>query len=312
MLAASSPTDVWAVGRRVRQPVSHPLIAHWNGGHWRTVLKLDVVGRLDDIDARAPDDAWAVGSGYVYDPVKYVIWHSLVLRWNGKTWRRMPAPPPAEGPRQQVGELYNVEAVGPGRAWAVGLGKPIYEWNGERWRPQRGNPREFVRFGLDDIDVRTPTDAWATAGSDLFHWDGKRWARTTWRRRKGAVLEGVAAVSAREAWATGGFSLNTPPPGAFALRWNGGAWRKVPLRRGAASFEVDAHSESDTWALAAYPDNRPWILRWDGDSWRDVVRGPAYVTSAYQYGGGVGGLDVVARDDLWIRYGESGIARLSC
>src|SRR6266487_3286136 len=63
--SATSSTDVWAVGDyRDSGYVAHPLALHWDGQVWSVISTPEVSGvsnYLTAVNARAPDDAWAVG-----------------------------------------------------------------------------------------------------------------------------------------------------------------------------------------------------------------------------------------------------------
>jgi hypothetical protein len=141
---------------------------------------------------------------------------TLILRWNGGAWRRLPSPTRASGR-----SLTAVAVTSAGRAWAVGqtgratLSTLIERWNGTRWRIVPGpNP--------------------AHSGA----------------------LFGVAAVSARSAWAVGespaSFSAKLK---TLILRWNGAAWRRVPSPNAATPGSylaaVAAASPSSAWLSAA-------------------------------------------------------------
>lgn len=311
-LAASSPTDVWAVGRNVEEGVAHPLIAHWDGSRWRTVLRLALFGTLNDVAVGARDDAWAVGVDHTTDETTFARFRNpLVLHWDGKEWQRVFLQPP-----RRAGELLDVEILGPRRIWVRGLGKDerIHEWNGTGWRAL-ARPREFVDLGHFDLAVRTPTDAWATtgtatdaraAGPYVMHWDGRRWSRTAWPRRH-ALLEGIAPVSSGDAWIAGTVGLfDSPSRHTLIMRWNGRVWHTVPSPspgRDSGLSAVDAVSADDVWAVGA-TGGRTLIEHWDGRRWR-IIRSPSFVDALDFVD-----FDAVAHNDLWIT--GSGVAHYSC
>jgi hypothetical protein len=62
----------------------------------------------------------------------------------------------------------------------------------------------------------------------VLHWNGAAWKQVpSPSPRPSAELAGVAAASARSAWAVG-YTFNStgskPPPKALILRWNGTTW----------------------------------------------------------------------------------------
>ena len=88
------------------------------------------------------------------------------------------------------------------------------------------------------------------------------------------ILTGVAASSARNAWAVGqvikvGFSKS------LILHWNGRAWHRVasPAPAGAFSvglFEVAATSARNAWAVGQINLRKSLILHWNGTAWKQV------------------------------------------
>jgi hypothetical protein len=85
----------------------------------------------------------------------------------------------------------------------------------------------------------------------------------------GGELDGVAAVSARSAWAVGdNASLSRPRP--LIVHWNGTRWRRVsPVPTGSLS-DVAAASARDAWAVGETGAGRTLILHWNGRAWRRV------------------------------------------
>jgi hypothetical protein len=89
------------------------------------------------------------------------------------------------------------------------------------------------------------------------------------------VLNGVAALSKRLAWAVGieGFSSNGGRPGHPLIeRWNGLAWSRARFPSawpGGLGF-VAASSASNAWALGQEPSGTTeHLLHWTGNGWRN-------------------------------------------
>jgi len=82
--------------------------------------------------AASANSAWAVGQTASDNP------DTLTLRWNGRSWRRVPSPSP--GPSQKNYAILNsVAEVSATSAWAVGTcdgatAALILRWNGRAWR----------------------------------------------------------------------------------------------------------------------------------------------------------------------------------
>jgi len=67
-ISADSPTDAWMVGETIPSPGlvnGKTLTEHWDGTAWRVVASPTpgFTPNLTGVSARAPGDAWAVGSG---------------------------------------------------------------------------------------------------------------------------------------------------------------------------------------------------------------------------------------------------------
>jgi hypothetical protein len=215
-VAATSATNAWAVGYITAGP---PLILHWNGTAWqRSALPRHARGRIDGVAAASAANAWAIDTRRQGSSR---IWH-----WNGTRWRRV-ATPAITG---QTYRLTSVAAISARNAWAAGLTSSseatvILHWNGARWRrtPSPNVPDAEGDF-LGAVSASSADDAWAVGGTIVSgktlaeHWDG-----TSWRVVPTpfcGTLDGISILPSGRAWAVGG-------PGI--LRWNGTAWKSVPL-----------------------------------------------------------------------------------
>jgi hypothetical protein len=109
-VAATSAQNAWAVGRTGVH--SRPLILHWNGTAWRQIPgpRLSDGGWLNGVAASATGNAWAVGRT---GPITTSSSSTLILHWNGSSWKNVSSPKPA------AGTLYSVAASAKS-AWAVG------------------------------------------------------------------------------------------------------------------------------------------------------------------------------------------------
>jgi len=92
----------------------------------------------------------------------------------------------------------------------------------------------------------------------------------------GTTLFGVAAVSARRAWAVGLTGEGTSLTKTLILRWNGTTWKKVPApapRASSGLSGVAATSAGRAWAVGfttnrSREGSRTLILRWNGRAWK--------------------------------------------
>ena len=136
-VAATSARDPWAFGRTFVDGTFTAVALRWTGSRWATAsppARLVPNGALESGAVTSPDDVWAVG---------FPAGDTVLIRWNGKTWSRVPSPTP--GVRGST-ELWQVAAISRQDAWAVGsyCAKPytvnctasrplLQHWNGKRW-----------------------------------------------------------------------------------------------------------------------------------------------------------------------------------
>jgi hypothetical protein len=268
-VAAVSATDAWAVGYfgGARSRFGRDLILHWDGTRWRRVPSPDPGGSnasssLSGVAATSRRNAWAVGED---------DYSALILHWNGKAWKRVPSPNAPNG-----GFPDAVAAVSRDDAWVVGAvddgntnGRTVIEhWNGKAWKlmpspnPETGPSWEDTLTG---VSATSATNAWAV-GYALYeppggeaqmtsevpiieHWNGARWKLV--HSPPAAVLTGVTAVSARNAWAVGSLGGGT----LLIEHWNGRSWKRVTtplipgdtLLRGVAA----SHTGKAAWAVGS-------------------------------------------------------------
>jgi hypothetical protein len=279
-VAATSATDVWAIGGRWSGDAARTLILHWDGTAWQPVASPSPGGSsgnsyVSAVAVTSPASAWAVGE--YYDGTAY---RGLVLHWNGDRWRQVRSPNP--GPAV---DLSAVAATSPASAWAVGsycatcsgheYQALIEHWDGTGWRrvtsPVRASDTRL--FGVTASSAR---NAWAVGQSAaatplILHWDGTAWQRVPSPvRTTGSALVSVAALSARDAWAVG-----SGPRGVIVMHWDGTTWKVAPgptFAGGDGLGDVIALSATNAWAVGGVmdPASRTLIEHWDGTTWQRV------------------------------------------
>jgi hypothetical protein len=135
--AATSASNAWAVGSYDRGTGRNPaLIERWNGTSWKQVPSPNpgsVNNDLFGVAATSATSAWAVGfysSGTGVD-------RTLIVRWNGKSWKQVPSPNPGTARNS----LSGVAVTSATNAWAVGSYSNgsthrtlIVHWNGKTWK----------------------------------------------------------------------------------------------------------------------------------------------------------------------------------
>jgi len=229
-VAATSSTDVWAVGWVASTEYSQAtLVEHWNGTDWEVVPSPTpqiADNQLTSVSAVSATDAWAVGASNGY----------LAEHWNGKKWRIVDTPAAVE-----AGDQLNSVADGsPTDAWAVGYSHTrsgdqipfVIHWDGAHWTPV-ATPIEGSNATLNGVTYESSDDVWATGTYQTMtgywqtlieHWDGAAW---TMSQSPNPALDpfdelfGITALSASEAWAVGS---------------EGGLGRTITMRYGPGTF----------------------------------------------------------------------------
>ncbi len=153
-VTATSASNAWAVGYTASIT---PLILRWNGTGWKRVPSPKITGHLYGITAIPRGGAWAAGltglpgaaagpalrawaPGMDAGPVTAKP-EPLILRWNGRAWKRAPSPAPVAG-----AALIGLTSTSATSAWAVGGTGNLFgsgaralvlHWNGHAWKPQK-------------------------------------------------------------------------------------------------------------------------------------------------------------------------------
>lgn len=130
-VAVVSPHLTWLAGIAK----SHqPLILRWSDGALRQLPMRSPRGSLVSVSAASATQAWAVG----FSPLRGLASRSLIMRWQGRAWRRVPSPP-----RVANQKITSVFAESADDVWAVGYSgqgtrrQPrafILHWNGVSWQ----------------------------------------------------------------------------------------------------------------------------------------------------------------------------------
>lgn len=251
-----SSNDVWAVGDWRGSRRYRPLVARWNGERWHLVsLRLeDLFGGLNATAVTPSHVMWAVGSTWGTTSYGMAGGATLVVRFNGARWHRVPSPSP--GRASQFSDLVFVG----GDLWAVGSYEdPRGVTRTLAARRHDGRWRTFLgrRGSLQAVDARSTDLVWAVGpGKDVGpqrafvqRWDGTAW-KTVRLLARGSALQDVVVASPTDAWAVGyrGGMYERPRP--LILRRHGSPWRwaqapDVPGR----FFALDGTS-NNLWALS--------------------------------------------------------------
>jgi hypothetical protein len=244
-VTAVSDDDAWAVGDAYSRTGDRTLILHWDGKVWSRVPSPSPGGDaiLSAVAAVSPGNVWAVGNE-AFRRGNGWIGRSLVLHWNGTSWKRAPSPNPRipkGGGRDDFGD---VAATTTGDLWAVGVS------GGD------------CGCGFDP--------------GFLERWNGHAWARVTVPNLKAGVsVSGVAMASPGQAWIAGTEGLGRGPWKTLLLSCQPSACHRAATPSpGASAFldQVAVVSPNDGWAVGGwsrttYGRTRPLILHWNGRQW---------------------------------------------
>lgn len=265
--------------------------------------------RITGVSTVSSTFAWAVGgfsTGSEED--------TLVLRFNGSTWKKVPSPNP--GLTHGSG-LAAVSADAAKDAWAVGqfsdgtrTNTLALRWNGLSWS-QVATPNPGVSQALlTGVTAITPTNAWAVGsffdGTEqqtlILHWNGSVWSQVASQNAPGNnFLNGVDARSATDIWAVGQ-SFDDNVTSTLIEHFDGGNWTIVPSPSPTGFDDelnaVSVSSASNAWAVG---ENFPTagaetlILRWNGSKWKRVPSPNPGGTVAND----LNGVDIVGNTDAW-------------
>jgi hypothetical protein len=239
-IAVTSRSAAWAVGYYETSTSSLALILRWNGKSWKLEPAPNPGGvhgsQLTAVTAVSPSSAWAVGDYFTAKTER-----TLILHWNGKTWKHIASP----SPDTHGCWLSAIAQASARQAWAVGT----------------------CSNGAGD---RTLT----------LHWNGAAWRHVASPSPGGMSrddeLTAVVPVSPSAAWAFG-YSRGKTASATVIERWNGRTWRTVASPNpgsGGELFAATAISPDNIWAVGDYltsGGDRNLIVHWNGHLWRRVA-----------------------------------------
>jgi N-acetylmuramoyl-L-alanine amidase-like protein len=326
-VAATGPSDVWAVGTVATNGAIRPLIRHLGQSRWTTLggPNPGVHGSgLQAVAATGPDDVWAGGFSCLSSacgPNGGFGSRTLMEHWDGHAWTVVPTPSPGTA----LNEIRAVDAVAPDNVWAAGLWSDqgrwlrhglVLHWDGASWRQVR-IPFVPGEAHLDGISASGPGDAWAAgevcpgpcsglahSAGLLLHWNGAKFTRVQ-PAPLGADRSGMNAVvdvSPTEAWAVGGRSANrVAPTHPLIERWDGTRWRPVaaPLEgKSSELYDVLPGPGGRLWSVGTFGTNsaeRPFTLRRNASgAWQRVGAPSPNVRLAFLSGAATG-----PTTDMW-------------
>ncbi|HEX6444222.1 MAG TPA: hypothetical protein VF053_03970 [Streptosporangiales bacterium] len=165
-LESRTSKDVWAYGNAVEAPPGHvpttyqPLAVHWNGKAWaRTTMSSSVKDcAFTDLTAVGGKKAWAKCVGY--DRKSETSWWD-VLRWDGRTWRKVLGPVDGESGA-------GLTANAAGEVWA-GSAHALWHFDGRQWQhtplPQPKDRQPVLDVAARDLAAVPGSHQVVAAGS---------------------------------------------------------------------------------------------------------------------------------------------------
>jgi hypothetical protein len=153
--------------------------------------------------------------------------HSRALRWNGRAWTVQ---------RSFTRQIGGAAVISPGDVWV--FGQPFFpsasfgawHYNGRTWSQAASG------HGLEGGSGLSAHDVWAFEGTDVAHWNGSAWSRTSVARLLPAAqkshlndpaVTGVFEQSKNSVYATGNGNTEDDGGPMVLLHWNGHQWSKV-------------------------------------------------------------------------------------
>ncbi|RMI47824.1 hypothetical protein EBO15_00560 [Actinomadura harenae] len=229
---AVTARDAWMTGSTYDSvtQVERGFVQHWDGRRWRNVPlpKLGDSFGLDGIDARGPDDAWAVGTDTTKNDTQPE--GVILLHWDGRVWKRVPAPDTGEW----TNRVTRVRMASGSDVWVSGMGKRSPAWE----------------------EIRRPL---------LLHWDGRAWTTAKVPDGRGELND--VAVSGGHALAAGDtFAPSMPDYTSFTLRRTATGWEETtsPVSGTAAVEGLSPIPGGGLWSVGVSGDDehmRPFIAR---------------------------------------------------
>jgi len=150
---------------------------------------------------------------------------SRVLHWDGRAWTVK---------RTFAQEIAGAAVISPADIWVFGQpffpgpGLGAWHYDGHTWsRPVSGH-------GLEGGSAVSANDVWAFDGTDVAHWNGATWSRTSVasllpakQQLNDPMLTGILALSRHDVYAiANGFREDEGGP-MVLLHWDGSRWSKV-------------------------------------------------------------------------------------
>ncbi|MFG1621479.1 hypothetical protein [Kribbella sp. NPDC049227] len=263
----------------------HPLAERWDGVSWQQTVQPMADGRLDDVLARAANDAWAVGATEqtITEPMRPVLQH-----WTGDAWSLVDAPAGAPGENAQ---FTTVAAQGDdlliGR---YGDQASVLRYAHGRWQELPREGLEHIVY-LDDLKAVSGKEIWAAGIGGVARYDGTRWTKVDLpvdmpADRQFEVAQ-LVVKSADDIWAVGEKPDLTLWRRPLALHYDGKAWTEISAPSVTGQFHDLDFVDGKAVAIGGNPDTgAPLIAELGGDGFVPTTTPPGagYLHGSVQTG----------------------------
>jgi hypothetical protein len=180
---------------------------------WKQVAFPGSGGYVNAAAASSPSDVWAAFRTTTSGA-------SQVDRWNGRSWTVVKSfPDPITG----------LSVLGPSDVWAFGGGSGggVFHFNGRGWAE--------VSSTLWGGSATSDRDVWAYSGTQLAHYDGRKWTETnvaglfpaSTGGRVAPVVTGVLALAPGNVFAVGVGWAGVGGGPSVVLHFNGHGWSRA-------------------------------------------------------------------------------------
>jgi hypothetical protein len=173
---ASSPTDVWAVGRSSGEAGefddAQPLVLHYDGTDWTSIPTPEIPvdmrpAEASRVSVTEDGQVWVVGTHRFSSSTDR---SPLVMHYDGSGWQEVPAPPVNDN-FTSWGDVY---AAAGDDVWAVAnnnvpqqLPPDLLHWDGTSWTTVEwpGAKELGLIYVVRDLDGTGPDDVWAVGST---------------------------------------------------------------------------------------------------------------------------------------------------
>lgn len=288
-------TDLLVAGERFAGAFSsQPVTAYYDGASWAAAV--DVKGNIDTLGYH-PYGLHVEGTSARIVMTKSSEGRMFLLsQLTGTSWQKCEPGQACAGPTVPANAMWSGTMVG-GDFW-IGASDTIYRCTNGGGCPKQTTGLEGQTWGTGTIVGSGPQDIWYSAFNRAFHFDGTQWAihpnlkaRTIFQVRKDDVWVGdktlqhwdgkawsdeltidgapapgiitsISGAASDDIWAVG-YEGSVSPHTAFAARWDGKVWKKVPVPADATDlYSVYAPSRKE-----AFMTGQTGIWRWNGTAW---------------------------------------------